>query len=144
MSVSQIFSAASLKTEVSRYTKALENIRGLRKDRVAELKAEKERLESLSKEKTHADKLRTRISDLNNTIHAKEITYEETKKEYEEVVDANYKYQQAAVRFRETYLKVEGLEEKQKALKEDLENTRVNVPEIQGVYLQYRCISSRI
>lgn len=121
-----------------RYTKALENIRGLRKDRVAELKAEKERLESLSREKAHADKLRARISELSNTIHAKEIAYEETKKEYDEVVDANNKYHQQATRFREIYIKVENLEETQKILKEDLANTRINVPEIKGTYLQPR------
>jgi len=63
-----------------RYTKALDSIKALRKDRVADLKAEKERLESLSREKQHADKLRKRISDLASTIATKEIDYEQTKR----------------------------------------------------------------
>ncbi|KAE9395078.1 hypothetical protein BT96DRAFT_163110 [Gymnopus androsaceus JB14] len=47
-------------------------------------------------------------------------------------VDANNKYHQQATRFREIYIKVENLEETQKILKEDLANTRINVPEIKG------------
>ena len=57
------------------YTKALDSIKSLRKDRVAELKADKERLESLAKEKTHANKLRGRIGDLNTTITAKQMQW---------------------------------------------------------------------
>ncbi|KAJ3995719.1 P-loop containing nucleoside triphosphate hydrolase protein [Lentinula boryana] len=118
--------------EATRYTKALENIKTLRKDRVADLKAEKERLESLAKEKGHADKLRARMSELKNTIHAKEITYEETKKEYDEVVVANNKYHDHATRFREIYIKIENLQERQQTLQADLDETRMNVPEIVG------------
>ncbi|KAJ3830762.1 hypothetical protein F5880DRAFT_1619864 [Lentinula raphanica] len=118
--------------EATRYTKALDNIKALRKDRVADLKAEKERLESLAKEKGHADKLRARIAELKNTINAKEITYEETKKEYDEVVVANTKYHDHATRFREIYIKIENLQEKQRTLQADLDETRINVPEIVG------------
>ncbi|KAJ4491459.1 hypothetical protein C8J55DRAFT_421658 [Lentinula edodes] len=118
--------------EATRYTKALDNIKALRKDRVGDLKTEKERLEGLAKEKGHADKLRARISELKNTIHAKEITYEETKRDYDEVVVANAKYYEYASRFREIYIKIENLQEKQKTLQADLDETRVNVPEIVG------------
>ncbi|KAJ4482060.1 hypothetical protein J3R30DRAFT_3286505 [Lentinula aciculospora] len=118
--------------EATRYTKALDNIKALRKDRVADLKAEKERLEGLAKEKGHADKLRARISELKNTIHAKEITYEETKRDYDEVTVANAKYYEYASRFREIYIKIETLQEKQKTMQADLDETRVNVPEIAG------------
>ncbi|KAF5385696.1 hypothetical protein D9757_005521 [Collybiopsis confluens] len=113
--------------EATRYTKALENIRTLRKDRVSDLKAEKERLESLAKEKAHAEKLRKRITELTSAIHAKEITYEETKKEYEEQVAANVKFQEYARRFREVYLKFESLEERKKGLEEDYDEARTNI-----------------
>lgn len=43
---------------VDRYTKALDCIKTLRKERVAELKADKERLKSLELEKARADKVR--------------------------------------------------------------------------------------
>ena len=45
--------------------------------RVADLKADKEHLESLSKEKAHADKLRARIVELNNTITSKQLQYDD-------------------------------------------------------------------
>ena len=92
-----------------RYTKALDNIKALRKDRVADLKAEKERLESLSKEKIHADKLKTRISDLTSTISSKQIEYEETKSRYHDLVKANARFYESATKFRETYMKVDSL-----------------------------------
>ncbi|KIJ61131.1 hypothetical protein HYDPIDRAFT_57502, partial [Hydnomerulius pinastri MD-312] len=63
--------------EATRYTKALDSIKSLRKDRVADLKADKERLESLSKEKAHADKLRARVVELNSSITSKQLQYEE-------------------------------------------------------------------
>ncbi|TFY73425.1 hypothetical protein EWM64_g10589, partial [Hericium alpestre] len=78
--------------EATRYTKALDSIKSLRKDRMAELKAEKERLESLSREKTHADKLKSRISDLNATIAAREVEFDETKHLYEQLALANAKF----------------------------------------------------
>jgi DNA repair protein RAD50 len=43
--------------EATRYTKALDNIKSLRKERVADLKADKERLHSLGLEKAHADRV---------------------------------------------------------------------------------------
>lgn len=48
--------------EATRYTKALDNIKVLRKERVAELKADKERLQSLGLEKAHADRVRYRLN----------------------------------------------------------------------------------
>ncbi|KIK52044.1 hypothetical protein GYMLUDRAFT_372512 [Collybiopsis luxurians FD-317 M1] len=116
--------------EATRYTKALENIKALRKDRVSDLKAEKERLESLAKEKAHAEKLRKRINELIGTIHAKEITYEETKKEYEEVVAANVKFQEYATRFREVYVKYESLITKKKDLEDDYNEAKVTISQV--------------
>ena len=55
---------------IIRYTKALDNIKALRKDRVAELKVEKERLEGLAREKRHADKLKKSMADLTANIAA--------------------------------------------------------------------------
>ncbi|KAG2001814.1 RAD50 [Coprinopsis cinerea AmutBmut pab1-1] len=71
--------------EATKYTKALDNIKALRKDRVADLKAEQERLSSLKLQKDRADKLRLRMKDLNATIVAKEAEYENAKAQYEEV-----------------------------------------------------------
>lgn len=115
-----------------RYTKALDSIKALRKDRVAELKAEKERLESLSREKSHADKLRNRITDLSAEIATKEIEFEDTKKQYDAIVLANAQFYDHSTKFREMFVKIENLMEQKKRYEKELEEGRVNVPEIKG------------
>ncbi|TFY67850.1 hypothetical protein EVJ58_g1346 [Rhodofomes roseus] len=118
--------------EATKYTKALDNIKALRKERVADLKAEKERLESLQKEKTHADKLKTRISDLTSTISSKQLEYEETKNRYNDLVKANARFYESATKFRETYMKVDTLNEKKSRYEEELAGARENVRELDG------------
>lgn len=115
-----------------RYTKALDSIKSLRKDRVSELKAEKERLESLAREKAHADKLRGRISDLTATIAAKEIEYEEVKKAHRDLSEANQKFYEISSKFRETYLRVEALTQAKAKAEDDLAQARVNIQEVEG------------
>ena len=116
-----------------RYTRALDAIKSLRKDRVAELKTEQERLESLSREKAHSDKLVKRVSDLNSTITAKELEYEEVKREYDELVQANKKFYEQSTKFREMYLKLESLQEKKTRYEEDLANARENLQVVSGL-----------
>lgn len=115
-----------------RYSKALDSIKALRKDRVAELKVEKERLDGLSREKARADKLNSRKSDLNCTIAAKEIEYEELKKEYELLVKANQKFYDSATKFREIYVKVENLTKEKARYQEELDETRETLQELDG------------
>ena len=118
---------------VRRYTKALDAIKSLRKDRVAELKTEQERLESLSREKAHSDKLVKRVSDLNSTITAKELDYEEVKHDYDQLVQANKKFYEQSTKFREMYLKLESLQEKKGRYEEDLANAKENLQVVSGV-----------
>lgn len=121
-----------LSTTFYRYTKALDSIKALRKDRVADLKADKERLESLSKEKAHADKLRARIVELNNTITSKQLQYEECKGQYEELVKNNARFYESATKFRELYVKVENLQQKKEHYQQELSEARETVQEIEG------------
>ncbi|KAF9219190.1 hypothetical protein BS17DRAFT_718386 [Gyrodon lividus] len=118
--------------EATRYTKALDSIKALRKDRVADLKADKERLESLSKEKTHADKLRARIAELNNGITSRQLQYEECKAQYEELVKNNARFYESATKFRELYVKVENLQQKKEHYQQELAEARESVQEIEG------------
>lgn len=127
-----------------RYTKALDAIKSLRKDRVAELKAEQERLESLSREKAHSDKLTKRISDLNSTITAKEMEYEEVKREYDELVQANKKFYEQGTKFREMYLKLEGLQEKKSRHEEDLASAKENLQAVSGLASRMEFFFSRL
>jgi len=116
-----------------RYTKALDAIKSLRKDRVAELKTEQERLESLSREKAHSNKLVKRVSDLKSTITAKELEYDEVKCEYNQLVQANKKLYEQSAKFREMYLKFESLQEKKARYEEDLVNAKENLQVVSGL-----------
>jgi DNA repair protein RAD50 len=104
----------------------------LRKDRVAELKAEKARLESLAREKAHSDKLRARITELNSIIASKEILYDETKKDYDAQAESNVKLYEYSTKFREMFTKVEGLEKQIRGHQEDLDQAKLNIQVIEG------------
>ncbi|KAF7792625.1 hypothetical protein EIP86_003722 [Pleurotus ostreatoroseus] len=116
--------------EATKFTKALDSIKSLRKDRVAELKAEKERLEGLSREKAHADKLHDRISSLTSDIANKEIGYDAMREEYELLVIANQKFYDSATKFREIFMQVENLQEKKKHYQQELDDARENLQEM--------------
>ncbi|KAF8476550.1 P-loop containing nucleoside triphosphate hydrolase protein [Russula ochroleuca] len=116
--------------EATRYTKALDSIKALRKERVAELKAEKERLESVAREKGHADKLRSQISDMNAAIAKKEVEYQEAKKLYEALARSNRKFEEGATKFREIFVKVGSLEKEKQNHQEELAELRPNVQEV--------------
>ncbi|KAJ7109736.1 hypothetical protein C8R43DRAFT_904551 [Mycena crocata] len=118
--------------EATKYTKALDSIKALRKDRVAELKTEKERLDGLHREKTHADKLRARIADLNQTIAAKEVEHDETKKAYDALVISNQKFYAYATHFREVYIRVDNFNENKAKVQADLDEAKLTLQEIPG------------
>ncbi|KAH9480437.1 DNA repair protein RAD50 [Psilocybe cubensis] len=118
--------------EATRYTKALDSIKSLRKDRMAELKAEKERLVSLSREKAHADKLKERISELKSNIAAKEVEYEETKQEYDTLVESNKKFRDLYENFRETYMRVESLQQNKALQMQYLEDLKLKYRAVPG------------
>jgi DNA repair protein RAD50 len=115
-----------------RYTKALVSIKNLRKDRTAELKAEKERLLSLSREKSHSDKLKDRLANLNAQIAAKEVEYEESKQEYDSVAEANRKFYEYNTKFREIFVAVSTLEGQKATMKSTLAELASKLQEIPG------------
>ena len=99
---------------------------------MAELKAEKERLEGLSREKGHADKLRARISDLTSLIASKEVEYDEMKEEYQHLVVTNQKFFDSASSFREVFARAEELDKEMKRYQEELDSTRETLRELPG------------
>jgi DNA repair protein RAD50 len=115
-----------------RYTKALDSIKSLRKDRIAELKAEKERLESLQREKQHADKLKTKISDLSATISRKEIEYESLVNAHDEQLTSNKHFYDNGHRFRESYQHLQNLQEKITRYRADLSDAQEVLQEFNG------------
>lgn len=101
------------------------------------MKTERERLESLAREKGHADKLRTQTSDMNAAIAKKEVEYQEAKKLYEALARSNRKFEEGATKFREIYVKVESLEKERQKYQEELAELRPNVQEIPGMLLVF-------
>ncbi|KAF9475656.1 hypothetical protein BDN70DRAFT_955105 [Pholiota conissans] len=118
--------------EATRYTKALDSIKNLRKDRVAELKAEKERLLSLSREKAHSDKLKDRINELKANLVDKEMRCETSKQEYDAQAEANRKFYESYSKFREIYATVSRLEENKFATKTYLNEVKEKYREVPG------------
>ncbi|KAK2465331.1 hypothetical protein APHAL10511_002685 [Amanita phalloides] len=118
--------------EATRYTKALDSIKTLRKERMSELNAEKERLVGLSREKAHADKLKNRVAELKSTIAAKEVDYEQAKNQHDGLAEANRKFYEYSSRFREIYVKVASLEEKEQRLRNDRDEAMLNLAKIAG------------
>lgn len=119
----------------SRYTKALDNIKALRKERVADLKAEQERLESLSREKAHADKLKERIKEMNENIAARTAEYEDLRAQYEQQVRSNQILNDTGSKFREIYLKADQLTQRKERYQEELNLAKENLQEIPGTWL---------
>ncbi|KAF7288559.1 AAA-23 domain-containing protein [Mycena chlorophos] len=116
--------------EATKYTKALDSIKSLRKERVAELKAEKERLEGLAREKSHSDKLRGRINNLKDEIAQKEANYQDTKDKYDELVRANAKFLESATSFKTIYIQLEAIEKNIERLQEDLDGAKSSIQEM--------------
>jgi len=120
---------------VGRYTKALDSIKSLRKDRMAELKAEKEHLLSLSREKAHADKLKDRITNMKSTISTKEVECETSKREFDNMAESNRKFYELFNKFREMYVKVGELEKSKKDTKGTLTELKSKYREVPGILL---------
>ncbi|KAF9533117.1 AAA domain-containing protein [Crepidotus variabilis] len=118
--------------EATRYTKALKSIQELRKERVSDLKAEKVHLQSLANEKGHSDKLKKRLDDFNRSISEKEAECEESKRDYDAMVESNRKFYELYNRFREMYVKVEELERSKQDTLGTVKEVKAKLREIPG------------
>ncbi|KAI0354999.1 hypothetical protein OH77DRAFT_379119 [Trametes cingulata] len=118
--------------EATKYTKALDNIKALRKERMADLKAESERLESLAREKAHADKLKSRIAEMNGLIASLTTEYESLRAAYDQQVRSNQHLNDTGSKFREIYVKAEQLAQRKEQYKEELSLARESLQEISG------------
>ncbi|KAF8322507.1 hypothetical protein DL93DRAFT_2123877 [Clavulina sp. PMI_390] len=116
--------------EATKYTKALTAIKDLRKERVAELKAEKERLNYLQIDKTRAEKLRTTIKEVTEAISRLEADEEELVHEVNRVEKENAAYYATATQFNQTYTIVDGLEHRIEELKRDITDQERTTQEV--------------
>ena len=102
---------------------------------MADLKAESERLESLAREKAHADKLKARITEMNAKIAARTADHEELRAAYEQQVRSNQILNDTGSKFREIYVKADQLTQRRDQYKEELNLAKENLQEIPGVFI---------
>lgn len=119
-------------TYATRYTKALASMQTLKKERVHELKVEKEKLIALSKEKSIADKLKGRLNDFRKLVSEKELGQEELKAKRDRITTSKNLLTERGTKFREIYLKYEHLVKEQERARASLEEEKVNVKEVPG------------
>lgn len=65
-------------------------------------------------------------------IATKEIEYEETKNQHNAIVEANQKFYDYAMKFREFYTKIETLEASKTRIQADLDDAKLNMQEVVG------------
>ncbi len=97
------------------------------------MKADQERLESLSREKAHADKLKARIKEQNELIAAKSTEYDDVRAAYDQQVRSNQILNDTGSKFREIYVKADQLSQRRAQYQEELNLARENLQEISGM-----------
>lgn len=96
---------------------------------------DKERLEGALREKHHADKLKKRISDLNATVAAKVLDYEELKNRAEALALENKEFYEKAVKFRDIFRQVEAAEARLSQLQTDRRDISDNLDILEGSFI---------
>ncbi|GAC97185.1 DNA repair protein RAD50 [Pseudozyma hubeiensis SY62] len=116
--------------EATRYTKALDNIKSLRKDRTVQLKVDKAALEGLKVDKDRADTIKTKLTHLQADLAQKEAKLEDLNDEIRVKTVQNSKFYDEATRFREIVSRAETLEEKERLHKENMEALQASMTPI--------------
>lgn len=118
--------------EATRWTKALDNIKALRKARVGELKVENATLEGLRSDKLRADAIVEKKSQLENNLAKKN---EELKNLQDEIAVATKNLKTTydmAIKYKETLHKVTAMEDKEKLHQENLASLKDTMTPIDG------------
>ncbi|KAH8924104.1 hypothetical protein BT69DRAFT_109908 [Atractiella rhizophila] len=116
--------------EATKYTKALDNIKSLRKDMTNEIKVDRERLISLRTDRERAQKLEKAISVLESEIRAKREEYDDLARGVKEQQATNQEFYQATTQYTETLQKHKMLLAEQKRTESNAEVIRENMTEL--------------
>lgn len=98
--------------EVARYTKALESIRALRKQRAQDARVDDADLRALEQEKERAQSVRNKIQSLQNAIQEKVDERDKVDEALQRMTSSNQALYDDATRFRDVVNRAEVLEEK--------------------------------
>ncbi|KAE8216044.1 hypothetical protein CF327_g796 [Tilletia walkeri] len=107
--------------EATKFTKALKHIKDLHKERVADAKADKVRLESLQEDRGRATGIRDKKAKLEAERVAKDAERQRLEEQSIKVAADNTKWADAHSDFRERLAHAEALEGKEKLLRENME-----------------------
>ncbi|KAM0789720.1 hypothetical protein ACM66B_006577 [Microbotryomycetes sp. NB124-2] len=110
--------------EATKYTKALDQLKVLRKEYSNELKVDQEKVKALRTDKERAAKLRKAIDDLSNQIEVKTAEYERLDEEITTLANSNAKFYNQAAGYKDTLSRVETLNQRRLLLETNLEQIR--------------------
>jgi DNA repair protein RAD50 len=137
---------------LGRYTKALDQIKQLRKEQTVEIKVDKEKLSALKTDRDRATKVRPPLSsrsskspyedpseqlkkaidELASSIDVKSAEHEQLEEQIAELVRANKTFFNQATKYQDIIGKAETLRERRKLVEDNLVQVRANLTELQG------------
>ena len=118
--------------EATKYTKALDQIKAIRKEQTAELKVDKERLLAYKTDRERAAKLESSIERLQKDIVNKGAQAEQLDEVIREVTAHNKKFYEMAVEHSRILSEVENLKVRQQERERTVEKLRRSITELPG------------
>ncbi|CAO1623506.1 unnamed protein product [Parajaminaea phylloscopi] len=117
--------------DATRYTKALENIKVMRRERNNDLKVNKAELDALKIDRDRSQVLAQKRESLEKNLETKQARLDELDEEIRRITKQNKQFYDSAVKFREIVNLAETLEEKRKLHHENREALRKSMTEIE-------------
>ncbi|CAO1622307.1 unnamed protein product [Sympodiomycopsis kandeliae] len=113
--------------DATRYTKALENIKTIRKGRAADLRVQNAELESLKKDRDTCDQLKEKRSQLIGSLTQKQVTLDKLNEEIRILADENKRIYDTVTKFRETVSNAENIEKQKDMITKSRDNLKVSM-----------------
>lgn len=115
--------------DATRYTKALDNIKTIRKERAQDLKVAKAELDALKIDRDRSEALKDKKSKLIGLLTEKQTRLDELDEEIRRITKENKQFYDSAVKFREIVNQAETLEEKKRLHEQNRESLRMSMTE---------------
>lgn len=118
--------------EATKYTKALDQIKNIRKEQTAETKVDKERLLALKTDRERSIKIQNTVAKLEKSIAQKSAEEENLVEYIKEVTEHNRKFYEKAVEHTRILNEVRNLEVEKNEKKKTIESLRNTMKELPG------------
>ncbi|KAI5481385.1 DNA repair protein rad50 [Pseudohyphozyma bogoriensis] len=116
--------------EATKYTKALDQIKTLRKDQNVEIKVDKEKLAALKTDRDRAIKLRATIEKLTESIEIKQGDHEDLEAKIVKLSGENKKFYEQATKHHSIINKASTIRTQKNLVEENLAQVRANLQEL--------------